>query len=61
MDVKTKKRITAAVGWLALLLMLGLAGGCEMGWIPTCRGAALAAVCELVWISCMWKVGWLTR
>ena len=59
MKIKTKKRIVVAVGYVAILLALGIGGGMEWGDIPIGRGAALQAFCELVWAAAWWKAGWI--
>ena len=57
MKIKTKKRIVVAVGYVAILLALGIGGGMEWGDIPIGRGAALAAFCEALGAALLWKGG----
>ena len=57
MKIRTKKRIAAAVGFLALLLALGFVGGMERELISVGKGAALALSCELVGAALLWKGG----
>lgn len=57
MKIRTKKRIAAAVGALALLAMLGIVGGAEWGDIPILRAGVLAGLCELVGAAAWWKAG----
>lgn len=57
MKIRTKKRIAAAVGLLALLLALGFVGGMERELIAVGKGAALALSCELVGVAALWKGG----
>ena len=57
MKIRTKKRIAAAVGLLALLLALGFVGGMERELIAVGKGAALALGCEIVGAALLWKGG----
>ena len=57
MKIRMKKRIAAAVGFLALLLALGFVGGMERELISVGKGAALARSCELVGAALLWKGG----
>ena len=57
MKIRMKKRIAAAVGFLALLLALGFVGGMERELISVGKGAALALSCELVGAALLWKGG----
>ena len=57
MKIRMKKRIAAAVGFLALLLALGFVGGMERELISVGKGAGLALGCELVGAAALWKGG----
>lgn len=57
MKIRTKKRIAAALGFLALLLALGFVGGMERELIAVGKGAALALSCEIVGAAALWKGG----
>ena len=57
MKIKTKIRICRTVGALALLVMILLVGGTEMGWMPFGKGMALAAACEAAGAALLWKGG----
>lgn len=57
MKIRMKKRIAAAVGFLALLLALGFVGGMERELIAVGKGAALALSCEIVGAAALWKGG----
>lgn len=57
MKIRMKKRIAAAVGFLALLLALGFVGGMERELIAVGKGAALALGCEIVGAALLWKGG----
>lgn len=57
MTIRNKKRITAALGFLALLAMLCVVRGMDMGIMPVWRGAALAAFCELTGAVLLYKSG----
>jgi len=61
MKMRTKKAVTAAVGWLAFLAMLGVVGGMDLGLMPVLRGGILAAACELVGAAAWWKAGVFRR
>ena len=34
MTIRTKRMIAETLGWLCLLLMLGVVGGAELGFLP---------------------------
>ena len=57
MRTKTKRRICRILGTLALLTMILLVGGTEMGWMPFGKGMALAAFCEAAGAALLWKGG----
>lgn len=57
MKIKTKIRVCRILGALALLAMILLVGGTEMGWMPFGNGTALAAACEVVGAALLWKGG----
>lgn len=57
MKTRTKIRICRTVGALALLAMILLVGGTEMGWMPFGRGIALAVFCEVAGAALLWKGG----
>lgn len=60
MTVKTKRRIAECIGWLCLLLMLGVVGGCDLGTLPLKAmwwAFGLLAVGAAAW----WKAGILCR
>ena len=59
MKRRTKKRITETVGWLALLIMLGVVRGMDLGTVRVGAGAAWAIGLEAVWAACLWKAGWI--
>lgn len=57
MKIRTKKRICTVLGFLALLAMLGVVRGMDMGIMSVWRGAALAAFCELTGAMLLYKSG----
>ena len=57
MTVKSKIRICRTLGTLAMLAMILLVGGTEMGWMPVSKGMALAAASEIVGAALLWKGG----
>ncbi len=57
MSIRVKKRICAALGFLACLAMLFFVGGAEMGWMPFGKGIALAAFCEATGAALLYKAG----
>lgn len=57
MKTSTKRTICRALGALALLTVILLVGGTEMGWMPFGRGIALAAFCEAAGAALLWKGG----
>lgn len=56
MKIRTKKRIAAAVGALALLAMIMLVGGTERGWLPM-TAMWWAFLLELIGAALLWKGG----
>ena len=48
MTVNTKRRIAECIGWLCLLLMLGVVGGCDLGTLP---------LKAMWWAFCLLTVG----
>ena len=57
MNVKLKIRICRVLGALALLAMIMLVSGAEMGWMPVGKGMALAAASEMLGTFLLWKGG----
>ena len=57
MTIRGKRRICITVGLLALLAMLGIVRGMDMGIMPVGKGAALALGCEIVGAAALWKGG----
>lgn len=57
MKIKTKIRVCRLLGALALLVMILLVGGTEMGWMPFGKGIALAVFCEAAGAAMLWKGG----
>lgn len=57
MRTSTKKTICLTVGALALLGMLGVVGGMELGNIGVGAGAGWALGLELGGAFCLWKAG----
>lgn len=55
MKTSTKRTICRVLGALALLVMILLVGGTEMGWMPFGKGMALAAFCEAAGAALLWK------
>lgn len=56
MKIRTKKRIAAAVGAVAMLAVLGIVGGTERGWLPM-TALWWAFLLELVGAAALWKGG----
>ena len=64
MKTKSKRRILAALGALALFLMLCVVGGQDNGWISYAafgRGAVAAVALEAAGAFLLWKAGVLQR
>lgn len=57
MRTETKRKICAAVGWLALLLFFGTVGGMDCGTLPFGRGAAEAAALLIAAAALLRKAG----
>lgn len=57
MTVKLKIRICRVLGALAMLAMLGIVGGIDLGIMPIGKGAALALTSELLGAALLWKGG----
>lgn len=55
--MEVKRRICRALGALAMLAVIFVVGGTEMGWMPFGRGIALAVTCELLGAALLWKGG----
>jgi hypothetical protein len=55
--MKKKRTACRILGALALLAMILLVGGTEMGWMPFGKGVALAAFCEAAGAALLWKGG----
>ena len=57
MTIRTKRTICRVLGAAAMLVMILLVGGTEMGWMPFGKGAALAAASEIAGAALLWKGG----
>ncbi|MBR3554728.1 MAG: hypothetical protein IKN89_02335 [Oscillospiraceae bacterium] len=57
MNIRTKRTICRVLGAAAMLAMILLVGGTEMGWMPFGKGMALAAACEIGGAALLWKGG----
>ena len=56
MKIRTKKRIAAALGAVALLAVIFVVGGTERGWLPL-TALWWAFLLELVGAALLWKAG----
>lgn len=56
MKIRTKKRIAAALGALAMLAVIFVVGGTERGWLPM-TAMWWAFLLELVGAALLWKGG----
>lgn len=57
MKVRTKRTICTALGFLSMMLMLGIVRGMDMGIMPVVKGAILSISCELVGAFLLYKAG----
>lgn len=61
MKTKSKRRILAAVAWLAFLALMCVVDGMERFVIPVGRGTLLMFGLTAVWAAGLWKAGWIRR
>lgn len=57
MSIQTKRTICRVLGAVAMLAVLGIIGGMDLGIMPIGKGAALAAASEIVGAALLWKGG----
>ena len=57
MSIRTKRTICRVLGAVAMLAVLGIVGGMDLGIMPIGKGAALAFACEILGEALLWKGG----